>query len=82
RRFPSYGLITTEYVGGKIEKYDDLPEAFRGNIDSQMPLDGRRAGSKPPLSEQQIADLICFLETLTDGYRVPATPRVSGRCVN
>jgi cytochrome c peroxidase len=81
-RFPGYGLITTQYVGGRIQKYDDLPEAYRGNIDPQMPLDGRRAGSKPPLSEQQIADLICFLETLTDGYHVPATPPVSGRCVN
>jgi cytochrome c peroxidase len=81
-RFPRYGLITTQYVGGRVQKYDDLPEAYRGNIDPQMPLDGRRAGTKPPLSEQQIADLICFLETLTDGYRVPATPPVSGRCVN
>jgi cytochrome c peroxidase len=81
-RFPSYGLVTTQYVGGIVQKYDDLPAAFRGNIDPQMPLDGRRAGSKPPLSEQQIADLICFLETLTDGYRVPATAPVSGRCVN
>jgi cytochrome c peroxidase len=81
-RFPRYGLVTTQYVGGRVQKYDDLPETYRGNIDPQMPLDGRRAGSKPPLSEQQIADLICFLETLTDGYRVPATPPTSGRCVN
>jgi cytochrome c peroxidase len=81
-RFPRYGLITTQYAGGRVQKYDDLPQAFRGNVDPQMPLDGRRAGSKPPLSEQQIADLICFLETLTDGYRPPATPPVSGRCAN
>jgi cytochrome c peroxidase len=80
--FPRYGLVTTQYVGGTVGKYDDLPEAYRGNIDPQLPLDGRRAGSKPPLSERQIADLICFLETLTDGYQVPATPPVSGRCVN
>jgi cytochrome c peroxidase len=80
--FPRYGLVTTQYVGGRVQKYDDLPEAFRGNIDPQPPLDGRRAGSTPPLSERQIADLICFLETLTDGYQVPAAPPVSGRCVN
>jgi cytochrome c peroxidase len=82
RRFPTYGLITTQYAGGTIQKYDDLPAAYRANIDPQMPLDGRAAGSKPPLSEQDISDLICFLETLTDGYKIPATPPTSGRCVN
>ena len=39
-----------------------------------MPMDGRAAHSKPPMTEQQIADLICFLKTLTDGYKPPATP--------
>ena len=58
------------------------PAAYRGNIDPQMPLDGRARGSKPPLTEQDIADLICFLETLTDGYQIPASPPTSGRCVN
>ncbi|HVV48815.1 MAG TPA: cytochrome c peroxidase [Polyangia bacterium] len=81
-RFPTYGLVTTQYAGGQVAKYDDLPEAYRANIDPQMPLDGRRAGSKPPLSERDISDLICFLETLTDGYRIPAAPPTSGRCVD
>ncbi|HEY6475162.1 MAG TPA: cytochrome c peroxidase [Polyangia bacterium] len=80
-RFPTYGLVTTPYAGGKVAKYDDLPEAYRGNIDPQMPLDGRPAGSKPPLSERDISDLICFLETLTDGYQIPASAPTSGRCV-
>ena len=82
RNFPRYGLITTQFVGGMVDKFDDLPARFRGNIDPQMPLDGRAPRSTPPLSEANIADLLCFLETLTDGYQPPATPPTSGRCVN
>ena len=80
--FPSYGLITTQYVGGTVVKYDDLPTPFTSNIDGQMPLDGRKAGAPAPLSEQNIADLICFLNTLTDDYHPPATPPTSGPCLN
>ena len=69
RNFPRYGLITTQFVGGVVEKFDDLPARFRGNIDPQMPLDGRAPHGAPPLSEANIADLLCFLDTLTDGYR-------------
>jgi cytochrome c peroxidase len=81
RSFPTYGLITRQIVGGTVQKYDDLPAAHRGNIDGQMPLDGRARGTKPPLGERDVQDLICFVETLTDGYQPPATPRAGGRCV-
>jgi cytochrome c peroxidase len=70
--FPGYGLITTQYVGGKVQKYDDLPPRFASNIDTQMPLDGRPRHSRPPMSEQDISDLLCFLKTLDDGYQAPA----------
>ena len=68
-------------VRGKAQKFDDLPKAYRSNIDRQMPLDGRPAGSKAPMSEQDMADLICFLKTLTDDYLPPPTPP-SGACVD
>ena len=80
--FSTYSLITTQYVGGTVRKFDDLPAAYRVNIDTQLPLDGRLAGSAPPLSEQNIADLICFLNTLTDGYQPPSSPPASGACVD
>jgi cytochrome c peroxidase len=80
--FPTYGLITTQYTGGKVQKYNDLPPEFTGNLDTQMPLDGRAAHSKPPMSEQNIADLLCFLNTLTDGDQPPAKPPTSGQCVD
>jgi cytochrome c peroxidase len=80
--FPTYGLITTQYTGGTVQKFNDLPASYIGNIDPQMPMDGRKAGSTPPMTEQNIADLVCFLNTLTDGYQPPASPPTSGACVN
>ena len=80
--FPGYGLVTTAFVGGKVRKFDDLPDIYRANIDPQMPLDGRKAGGKPPMTEGEISDLVCFLETLNDGYEPPVKPRESGPCVD
>lgn len=79
--FPRYGLITAQYVGGTVQKFDDLPPPLRGNMDSQKPLDGRAVGSADPMTEQQVADLLCFLDTLTDGYEPGKTPTAAG-CVN
>lgn len=42
----------------------------------------RAVGSTPAMTEQQISDLLCFLNVLTDGYQVPETPPTSGACVN
>lgn len=82
QNFPTYGLITTQYTGGTVQKFNDLPASYVGNIDPQMPLDGRAAGSPLPLTEQNIADLICFLNTLTDGYQPASAPVATGPCVN
>jgi cytochrome c peroxidase len=80
--FPKFGLVQTPFAGGHIAKFDDLPPAFVRNIDPQLPLDGRAKGSKDALTEQDIQDLLCFIETLTDGYVAPASPPTSGRCVD
>ncbi|HVT09192.1 MAG TPA: cytochrome c peroxidase [Polyangia bacterium] len=53
-------------VSGVVQKFDDLPAQHRTNIDPQLPLDGRAAGSQPPMSEQDLVDLEAFLDTLTD----------------
>jgi cytochrome c peroxidase len=52
----------------------------RKNVDTQLPLDGRAAGAAPPMTERQLSDLLCFLQTLTDDYR-PGTPPASAACV-
>ncbi|MDB5881375.1 MAG: cytochrome peroxidase [Ramlibacter sp.] len=79
--FPAYGLVTTQYTGGSVQKFNDEPRQFVGNIDTQMPMDGRAAHSTPPMSEREMADLTCFLNTLTDGYQPPANPPTSGPCI-
>jgi cytochrome c peroxidase len=58
-------------VRGVVQKFDDLPARYRGNIDSQQPLDGRPRGSTPAMTEQDIKDLEAFLNTLTDDYQLP-----------
>lgn len=80
--FPTYGLITTQYQSGRVQKFNDLPTVYISNIDVQLPLDGRPATSSPPMTEQEIKDLICFLNTLTDGFEIPAKPGASGACLN
>ncbi|MES2262397.1 MAG: cytochrome c peroxidase [Pseudomonadota bacterium] len=80
--FPTYGLITTQYQGGRVQKFNDLPAVYKGNIDAQMPLDGRPARSKTPMNDKEVADLVCFLKTLNDGFEIPAKAPVSGACVN
>ena len=36
----------------------------------------------PQMKQQEISDVLCFMQTLTDGYKPPATPATSGTCVN
>lgn len=79
--FPNYGLITTQYIGGKVQKYNDLPTTYLSNIDSQIPLDGRAVGAKPPMSKQNIADLICFLKILNDDFKPSISQPASEICV-
>jgi cytochrome c peroxidase len=62
-------------VDGRVQKFDDLPRRYRGNVDTQKPLDGRAKGSAPPMTEQETADLEAFLEMLTDRDVVALVPR-------
>jgi cytochrome c peroxidase len=45
-------------------KFDDLPRAYVGNVNMEMPF-----GEKRVLSDADVDDLVAFLRTLTDGYR-------------
>ena len=48
--------------------FDDLPPDFHGNVNTaEKPYD-RKPGEQPALDEAEIADLVAFLKTLTDGY--------------
>jgi cytochrome c peroxidase len=54
--------------GGQVRKFNDLPLEFHGNVNREPPFD-RQPGDKPALSPAEIADVVAFLRTLTDGYR-------------
>ncbi len=56
---------------GNVLAYDDLPLAYRRNIDTIDPPFDRRRGDPPVLSPAEERDVIAFLRTLTDGYRAP-----------
>ncbi|HEX7700707.1 MAG TPA: hypothetical protein VF403_08300 [Kofleriaceae bacterium] len=49
------------------ETFDDLPTPYRKNVNTDPPFGGRRGGT-PTLSGVEIADLVAFLGTLSDGY--------------
>ena len=55
---------------GGVLKFDDLPAAYAANLDMQAPFD-RHAGGVPALSEQEIADIVTFLQALSDGFEAP-----------
>ncbi len=57
-------------VGGVVQKFNDLPAAHRGNVISTAPF-GQQAGAAPLLSAQNVADLVSFLQTLTDDRTAP-----------
>jgi cytochrome c peroxidase len=61
-------------VNGVVQKFDDLPAPYQVDIDPQGPLDGRPAGSQPPMSDQDLLDLEAFLRTLTDADVVSQLP--------
>ncbi len=56
-----------------VQKFDDLPAVYRGNIDVLPPFDKHR-GEQSALSDADVADIVVFLRALTDGYRPDDSP--------
>lgn len=95
RANPGWALQPTHVQGATVRKYNDLPRAQQGNVDEEVPLgtgeggdktlasgtQPRAPGSAPVMTPQQIADLVCFLGVLSDGYQPPAKAPTTGRCV-
>ena len=57
----------TKNPDGSVHKYDDMPPGLEANVNVEAPFD-RQKGQAPALNEKEIADVIVFLKTLTDGY--------------
>nr|WP_205964627.1 cytochrome c peroxidase [Ramlibacter agri] len=53
---------------GNVTSYNDLPAALRGNVNTTEVPYNRRPGEQPALSDSEVADLVAFLRTLSDGY--------------
>ncbi len=57
---------------GSYDKFNDLPQQYRQNVNQEeVPYD-RHQGDRPALSDAEVDDVIAFLGTLSDGY--VATP--------
>jgi len=61
-------------AAGAVKKFDDLPEEFRKNVEAGAPF-GKSGQAKAPtpqgaLTDGEVADIVAFLKTLTDGYRL------------
>jgi cytochrome c peroxidase len=54
---------------GVVQKFNDLPPQFHINVNRTEGPYNRQPGMPPALTEAEIADLVQFLGTLTDGYR-------------
>lgn len=54
------------HTGRRVEKFDDLPETERDNVDVVDPPLDRKRGGKPVWDARDIGDVIAFLKTLTD----------------
>lgn len=51
---------------GSVAKFNDLPDRYHGNVNTgEVPYD-RKPGELPRLNDQEIDDIVAFLETLTD----------------
>ena len=54
-------------ANGNARKFDDLPAAYRVNVDVEPPFGGH-LGDRPALSDDEIDDVVAFMRTLTDGF--------------
>jgi len=52
-------------VGGRVEPFDDLPAAYKKNVNRDPPF-GRASGAAPALTKDEIRDVVAFLGALTD----------------
>ncbi len=54
---------------GSVNKFDDLPAAYKANVNTSEAPYNRGPGDVPALSDAEIDDVIAFLATLTDAVR-------------
>lgn len=55
-------------ANGVVDKFNDLPPAYRANVNTKEVPYNRKPGDAPALSDAEIEDVLAFLATLNDGY--------------
>ena len=68
RRDTDPQLFYSADASGTPIAYDDLPADLRGNVLTGPAPFNRSAGQPPALTDAEVADVVAFLRTLTDGY--------------
>lgn len=56
-------------VDGVVQKFDDLPSEYHGNVNTTEVPYNRKPGEQPALNDDEIDLVVEFLNTLTDGYQ-------------
>jgi cytochrome c peroxidase len=59
-------------------RFDDLPAKYQGNLNVEAPFGGK-PGDRPRMTEAEIADVVAFLGTLTDGWNASRGAQVAQR---
>jgi len=60
-------------VNGQVQRFNDLPAAYRANLFQGAPFN-RRPNQAPAMTPQDVSDVVAFLRTLSDGFN-PAVTR-------
>jgi len=53
---------------GTVQKFNDIPVQYHGNVDVSDPPFDRHLGDTSAMTAEDEADIIAFLKTLNDGY--------------
>jgi cytochrome c peroxidase len=56
-------------AGGQPQRFNDLPDQYKANVNTTEVPYNRGPGDVPTLSDSDIEDVIAFLNTLTDGFK-------------
>ena len=68
--------VAPERIYPAGQKWDDVPPKYRANVNIYAPVYNRNVGGKPPLTDEEIDQVVAFLNTLTDApYLAAAAAR-------
>jgi cytochrome c peroxidase len=78
--FYAHRAVAPEQIYPPGEKFDDVPQKYRANVNIYAPIYNHREGAPAPLSDEDIDAIVAFLRTLTDApyVHIAAAPGADG----